>query len=62
MFDEDKDNEPQNQPKKLKPLDKLSVDELREGIEEMKIEIARYEQEIERKKAHATAAATLFKS
>ena len=60
MFDDE--NEPKNQPKKLKPLDKLSVDELREGIQEMKDEIARYEKEIERKKAHAAAAASIFKS
>ena len=62
MFDEDKDNEPRNQPKKLKPLDKLSIEELRTGIQEMKDEIVRYEKEIERKKAHAAAAASIFKS
>ena len=61
MFDEDKDNEPRNQPKKLKPLDKLSIDELREGIEEMKSEIVRYEQEIAKKKAHKEAMSSLFK-
>lgn len=58
----DDENEPRNQPKKLKPLDKLSVDELRQGIEDMKSEIVRYEKEIERKKAHAAAASSLFKS
>lgn len=62
MFDEDKDNLPRNQPKKLKPLDKLSIDELRQGIEDMKSEIVRYEKEIERKKAHAAAASSIFKS
>lgn len=60
MFDDE--SEPRNQPKKPKPLDKLSIDELRQGIEDMKAEITRYEKEIERKKAHAAAASSIFKS
>lgn len=61
MFDEDKDNLPRNQPKKPKPLDNLSIDELRQGIEDMKAEITRYEKEIEKKKTHKEAMSSLFK-
>ena len=58
----DDDNIPRNMPKKLRPLDKMSVTELDEYIAEMKAEITRVEQEIARKKAHAAAVSSLFKS
>jgi uncharacterized small protein (DUF1192 family) len=59
MFDDEL--EPRKQPKKLRVLDKMSIDELNEYIAEMKEEIIRVEGEIKRKKAHADAAASLFK-
>jgi len=58
----DDDNTPKNQPKKPKPLDKLSIGELEDYIREMKEEIIRVEQEIVRKKAHKDAVSSLFKS
>ncbi len=61
MF-EDLDNTPRNAPKKPKPLDNMSVEELEKGILEMKDEIVRYEKEIARKKAHKDAMSKLFKS
>lgn len=60
LFDDD--NTPQNQPKKKRVLDKMSVEELRQYIDDMKEEIVRVEAEIARKKAHAAAAASIFKS
>ncbi len=60
MF-EDLDNVPRNAPKKPKPLDKLSVEELQDGIKDMKEEILRYEAEIVKKKAHKDAVSSLFK-
>jgi uncharacterized small protein (DUF1192 family) len=60
MF-EDLDNIPRNAPKKPKPLDKLSIEELQDGIREMKEEIVRYEAEIVKKKAHKDAMSSLFK-
>ncbi|HEY8190249.1 MAG TPA: DUF1192 family protein [Micavibrio sp.] len=60
LFDDE--NTPQNQPKKKRVLDKMSVEELRQYIDDMKEEISRVEQEIARKKAHAAAAASIFKS
>lgn len=61
MFDEDKDNLPRNQPKKPKLLDNLSIEELEQGIVEMRDEIMRYEKEIAKKKAHKEAMSSLFK-
>jgi len=60
MFDDD--TTPKNQPKKPKLLDNMSVDELEAYIQDMKTEITRVEQEITRKKAHAAAVSSLFKS
>jgi uncharacterized small protein (DUF1192 family) len=60
MF-EDPDNLPRNAPKKPKPLDKISIEELEEGIREMQDEILRYQAEIAKKKAHQQAASSLFK-
>lgn len=52
-------------PLKKKPqpknLSSLSIDELKEYIEDMKTEIARTEAEIVRKKASADAASLFFK-
>ncbi len=60
MFDDE--NLPRNMPKKPKPLDKLSIEELEQGIADMKDEIVRYENEIKKKKAHKDAMSSLFKS
>jgi uncharacterized small protein (DUF1192 family) len=59
MFDDE--NLPRNMPKKPKPLDKLSIEELEQGIADMKDEIVRYEKEIAKKRAHKEAMSSLFK-
>lgn len=58
----DPDLEPRHAPKKPKPLDNLSIEELEQGIRDMKDEIVRYEKEIAKKKAHRDAVSSLFKS
>lgn len=45
----------------LRNLDNLSVDELEEYIQEMKVEIERVQVDIEKKKASANAADAFFK-
>ncbi len=60
MFDDDLD--PRKPKKALKNLENLSLDELADYISEMKSEIERAELEISRKKAHMSAASTLFKT
>lgn len=55
------DLEPQKQPKKPKPLDAMSVDELRAYIDDLKAEIERVEAAIGSKQAHLAAAAAFFK-
>lgn len=60
MFDDD--NQPRNAPKKPRPLDDMSIEELENYIAEMKEEIVRVEQDIAKKKAHQDAASSLFKS
>ena len=60
MFDDDLD--PRKPKKVLKKLDSMSLDELDEYIAGLKEEIQRAEVEIGRKKAHMTAASTLFKT
>ena len=57
----EEDLEPQKQTAKLKNLEPMSIDELEAYIEDMKQEIVRTEQEIERKKAHIAAASSVFK-
>lgn len=57
----DEDLEPRKKPATLRPLDKMSVDELRDYIASMKVEIARVEAEIARKEAHRAAADTFFR-
>lgn len=59
MFDDD--NEPRKKAKTLKNLEPMSVDELESYIEEMKAEIIRTTDEIQRKKAHMDAASSIFK-
>ncbi|MFA7276385.1 MAG: DUF1192 domain-containing protein [Pseudobdellovibrionaceae bacterium] len=60
MFHDD-DLDPKT--KRLKPrnLDKLSIDDLRAYIEDMKSEIARAEADITKKEAHKNAVSSLFK-
>ena len=47
---------------KPKNLDPMSVEDLAEYIEELKAEIRRVEENMQKKKAHLSAAAGLFKS
>lgn len=60
MLDEDMDT--RKKPAKPKDLEKLSFEELAEYIEALKAEILRTEAEIARKKAHAAAASSFFKT
>ncbi|MCM2344920.1 MAG: DUF1192 domain-containing protein [Alphaproteobacteria bacterium] len=60
MFDDDL--EPRTKKTKLRNLDNMSVEELKDYIEDMKAEILRVETEISKKQKHMNAAATLFKS
>ena len=57
----DDDLEPTNRPKKPKPLDGMSVEELRTYIDALKAEITRVEAVMTAKSAHLAAAAALFK-
>ncbi len=58
MFD---DLEPQKQTKKPKPLDDMSIDDLKEYVANLQAEIARVEVAIEAKQAHMSAMDALFK-
>jgi uncharacterized small protein (DUF1192 family) len=58
----DDDLEPRNRPKKPKPLDSMSVDELNAYVADLKAEIDRVEAAIEAKQAHRRAMAALFKT
>jgi uncharacterized small protein (DUF1192 family) len=60
IFDEDSD--PKTKKRKPLPLDNLSVPELKEYVEQLKQEIVRVEENINKKEKHAQAAAALFKS
>ncbi len=60
LFDDDLD--PKTKKKALKPLDKLSIDELGDYIASLKEEITRVEAEVARKKAHKDAMSGLFKT
>lgn len=59
IFDED--TEPKNRKKTLKPLDKLSVDELGEYLSDLRAEILRVEAEMGKKQKHLEAMDALFK-
>jgi uncharacterized small protein (DUF1192 family) len=58
MFD---DLEPQKQTKKPKPLDDMSIDDLKEYVANLEAEIARVEVAIKAKQTHMTAMDALFK-
>jgi|GEM_PF-980445 len=57
----DDDTEPKTKKNTLKPLDKLSLDELRDYQEALKAEIVRVEAEVTRKKSHMQSMDALFK-
>ena len=57
----DDDLEPKNRPKKPKPLDAMSVEDLRIYVDELKAEAARAEAAIAAKSAHLAAADALFR-
>lgn len=54
--------EPLKNKPQLRNLDVLSIEELNDYIEEMKVEIRRVEEKIAAKKAHMSAVSGLFKS
>lgn len=59
----DEDDAPIRKPARLPKLvlDTLGIAELREYIDELKVEIARVEADIERKQGHRSAADAFFK-
>ena len=59
MFDED---EPRNKPQQQRNLEPLSIAELENYISALESEIERVKQDIAKKKAHADAAASVFKA
>ena len=61
MAREDDDLEPRTKKPQPKNLDPMSVEELRDYIAGLKAEIARAEETIKAKQAHAAAAQTFFK-
>jgi uncharacterized small protein (DUF1192 family) len=61
MFDEEELPKKKSDSFVARNLERVSVDELYEYIQELQAEIARTEQEITRKKAASTAASSFFK-
>ena len=57
----DDDLEPRNRPKKPKPLDGMSIDELKQYVVDLKDEIVRVEAAIKAKETHKAAMDALFK-
>jgi uncharacterized small protein (DUF1192 family) len=60
MFADD-DLDPKTKRLKLRPLDKLSIDDLKTYIDDLKAEIIRVESDIIKKEAHKNAISGLFK-
>jgi uncharacterized small protein (DUF1192 family) len=58
----DDDSDPKTKKQQPRALDKLSVPELREYIQQLQGEIARVEADIQKKEKHKAAADALFKS
>jgi uncharacterized small protein (DUF1192 family) len=58
----DDDSDPKTKKQQPRALDKLSVPELRDYIQQLKEEIARVEADIQKKEKHKAAAEALFKS
>jgi uncharacterized small protein (DUF1192 family) len=56
------DLEPQNRPNKPKPLDGMSIDELKSYVVALQDEIVRVEAAIAAKQAHMQAVSALFKT
>jgi uncharacterized small protein (DUF1192 family) len=56
------DLEPRKAKPKPKNLDPMSVEDLADYIEELKAEIRRVDENMQKKKAHLSAAAGLFKT
>ena len=57
----DDDNAPKKKPGQKRPLDPLSVEDLKEYIRELQEEIKRAEAEMDRKQKHKSAADIFFK-
>lgn len=60
IFDDDSD--PRTKRRKLRPLDNMSVAELKEYADQLKEEIARVEADIAKKEKHKSALEGLFKA
>lgn len=60
IFDDETD--PKTRKPKLRPLDKMSVEELKAYVDDLKTEITRVEVEIGAKQKHKDAVSALFKS
>ena len=60
IFNEDTD--PKTKRQKLRPLDNMSVPDLKEYAEQLKAEILRAEAEIQKKEKHKNAADAIFKT
>ncbi len=60
MFDDDLD--PKTKKPMLKPLDNMSVPELKQYLADLHAEIARVEQHLGKKEAYKSAADSFFKS
>jgi uncharacterized small protein (DUF1192 family) len=61
MARDDDDLDPRSKKPQLKNLDPMSIEDLRAYIAEMQAEIARVEDKIKAKQAHAQAAQSIFK-
>jgi uncharacterized small protein (DUF1192 family) len=61
MAREDDDLEPRTKKPQPRNLDPMSVEDLRDYVDELKAEIARVEEKIKAKQAHAAAAQMFFK-
>jgi uncharacterized small protein (DUF1192 family) len=58
----DEDTDPKTKRPKLRPLDNMSVPELKDYLDQLKQEAVRVEAEIQKKDKYKDAAAALFKS
>ena len=58
----DEDTDPKTKRAKLRPLDNVSVPELKEYLAQLKAETARVEAEIQKKEKYKNAADALFKT
>jgi uncharacterized small protein (DUF1192 family) len=60
LFDDDLD--PKTKKARLRPLDNMSVPELKDYLTQLKAEIARVETDLQKKEKYKSAAESLFKT